>query len=311
MSGSTEIPDIIGGIINATGLKRLWQTDEQADSEKRESGQEVEGEKPTNSEETHQITQTPESRGNSGNATPVPINIECEKEQREPTEADHDVEVHGVPRLPTPPTSPKDEWPIPESLKENQTKMKNDSGPSQDERPNSWTDGKLQPSKDEEKNNSFVGLLVPTPDQQKSSSSTSQSQSMPLNKEVLFERPRPHSSLSRHRIDRPEARRQSTMPVRPTFSGSLETPEAKPKSAKKRWAAAANALRFPIRRHKTERRMSMRGSELINTLAAGAPAASIFGSHMIADEGSHSRIPVIVELLKVLVQISFLGKSLM
>ena len=71
--------------------------------------------------------------------------------------------------------------------------------------------------------------------------------------------------------------------------------------AKSRWQTAAHGLRFPIRRRKTDRQIeARRGSEVITTLAAGAPAANLLASHMLFDEHFHHRTPIIVDLLKVL-----------
>ena len=80
---------------------------------------------------------------------------------------------------------------------------------------------------------------------------------------------------------------------------TLETSKNK-SAARSRWVAATQGLRLPLRRRKTEKPVSKTGgAELITTLAAGAPAANILASHMVSDERSHRRIPVIIDLLKV------------
>jgi hypothetical protein len=304
MSGSTEVPDIIGGISNAIGLNKSWPTDEQVDFEKRKSEQEAEKTKPANSEEEHQPIQTPEKAEDSGFAAPISIKMEWEKDQKGDTGVDHDIDVHGVPRRLTPPIShevKRYEWPMPASLKDNRVKMKTGSGPSQGDRPESWTDETPQLSKGEgEITSSFTESPIATQSQQESSSSTTpQRLSVPLSGENFTKRPRPLSCPPQRNIDPPVPRREFTMPVRPTRSGSSETPNSETKSAKSRWVSATNALRFPLRRRKTEIKASTGPTGLIATLAAGAPAATILASHMIADERSHHRVPVIVDLLKV------------
>lgn len=89
----------------------------------------------------------------------------------------------------------------------------------------------------------------------------------------------------------------------PATSPGADTPEVSKERhaiAKSRWVAAAQGLRFPLRRKKDDKRISQtRGTEVITTLVAGAPAANIIASHMTLDEHSHHRIPIIVDLLKV------------
>lgn len=240
MSGSTEIPDIIGGISNTIGLHRLWQTDEQADTEKWKAEREAEETKPADSEEALQTAETLERKEDSGDAVPISAKKEWEKEQKGDT-IDHDIEIHGIPRQQTPPTSKGYDWLFPAAQKANQAKMKSDSELNKDE-----------------------------------------------------------SSPPQQSIHRPKTRRESTMPIRISSGGRSETPEQNPKStARSKWVSATNALRFPLRRRKTEIKPSTGGAGLVATLAAGAPAATLLASHMIADERSHSRIPVIVDLLKV------------
>ena len=77
---------------------------------------------------------------------------------------------------------------------------------------------------------------------------------------------------------------------------------SKKTAARSRWQNAAQNLRFPLRRRKTDRQTEQTGggSQVIATLAAGAPAATLIASHMLADERSHHRVPVIVDLLTVI-----------
>jgi hypothetical protein len=95
MSASTEIPDIIAGITDAIGINRLWQTEQQLDSEKRRSEQ-------ANSEADEEGGPTNRDNDNAGDVAPVSIVKQRERKQRQ-ADADHDVEIHGVPRLRTPP----------------------------------------------------------------------------------------------------------------------------------------------------------------------------------------------------------------
>src|SRR5947207_3610883 len=125
MSASTEIPDIVGGITDAIGLNRLWQTDQQADSQRRRSEQ---AEKSAD-EEARRTNQ--KDKNDSGDVAPASISKEREKTQLH-ADVDHDVEIHGVPRRRTPPDPSLDEgkgytWPTPSSLNDNQPKKKYDS----------------------------------------------------------------------------------------------------------------------------------------------------------------------------------------
>jgi hypothetical protein len=304
MSGSSEIPDFVGSVTNALGLNRLWQSDQQADSEKRKSDQEG---RESADEEARRTAQTTDDSGGWGNG-----NIGT---------ADHDAEVHGVPKSRTPdPSAHKGkgyEWPMPASLKNNQPKKKYDALPTEDDHhPQTRTstdDGhqnlhNLEPISEEQQKSgrpTFKGSLKPFLNQQNGVFTESPdpiaAQSAPLHKANPFERTRPHYSSSNQKIERPPRRRQFTMPAR--AHARTEAPESsKSKTqAKSRWQAAAHGLRFPLRRRKTVRQIEgRRGSEVITTLAAGAPAVNLLASHMLFDERSHHRTPIIVDLLRVL-----------
>src|SRR5271154_6464375 len=179
MSGTTEVPDIIGSITNAVGLDRLWRTDEQADSEKRKSQQE---DKTTDSkdEETPRTKETATDESGK-NVAPVSIKQEREKEKQwektERTDVDHDMDVNGVPRPITPPKPSAHkgkgyEWPMPSSLKNNQPKRKYDSEPTGDDRhpPPPESDGEQPPPEEQSSKASFMGALKPFLNQQRSSS---------------------------------------------------------------------------------------------------------------------------------------------
>jgi hypothetical protein len=281
MAASSEVPDIFGTLTNAVGLNKLWQTDEQADSEKRKSDQ-----ADRSSQEEHQQTN---GKGKEPNL-------------------DHDEEIHGVPRPPTssPSTAPKKgyEWPMPSTLNSNQDKVKYGSEPTRDTNAEPPQDTEKQPANEEDESQSkpsFIGSLIPFLTQQKASPAQSPAadtaQATSSDKEFPFTRPRPHSASSQQKFDRPPKQRQYTMPVQ----GRPETPDSKAKSAaRSRWATAARGLRFPLRRTKQDNKeQRTRGTEVITTLAAGAPAANILASHMAFDEHSRHRVPLIVDLLKV------------
>jgi hypothetical protein len=311
MSASAEIPDIVSGITNTLGLNKLWQTDAQEDSEKwreQKQGQKDDEEKAQGGKQSDRDYQ------GSG-----PVSIANEKQDGN---ADHDAEVHGVPR-PRTPTEPSEqkkgyEWPMPGTLKTNQTKRKYDTAPTQDdtnaypaeasgivqqegeEPPAStgqpMTDGGLKPSKAP-----FLGSLRPFFSAQKvprtDSSSSFTPATAPLHRDDPFLQQRPGSSSGVPQIERPwPQRRQHTMPVN---GQSSDLP--KKAAARSRWQYAAQNLRFPMRRRKTERQTEQTGGgpQVIATLAAGAPAATLVASHMLSDERSHHRVPVIVDLLNV------------
>lgn len=308
MSGSTEIPDILGSITNAIGLDRLWQTEEQTDAEKRKSQQEQEKAAESADHEAHRTKQTTDE--SDKDVAPVSIAKEREKEAEQQPETDHDMDVHGVPRPQTPPDPSAHkgkgyEWPMPTSLLNNQPKRKYDREPTGDDgRPPPETDE--EPSSPDEQQSakaSFMGALKPFLNQKRSSSpGPSGPQSAPIHQANPFDRPRPQSSSSHQKVDRRNIRRQYTMPT-PATSPSADTPEVSKQRhaiAKSRWVAAAQGLRFPLRRKRDDKRISQtRGTEVITTLVAGAPAANIIASHMTLDEHSHHRIPIIIDLLKV------------
>ena len=298
MSASTEVPDIIGGIANVIGLNRLWQFDQHADSEKLKSEQEQ-----SSDEEPHRTSQKPKPK-DSEEVVPVSLKKKRGKEQAD-ADADLDQEVYGVPKRQIPdPSAHKGreyEWPMPSSLEDNQAKKKYDYEPTRDE--------DAEPSKEDGETDqgtskaSFIGSLIPFLNQQRTASTYSSPtgpHTTQLEKENPFERPRSHSSFSQQLFDRPKRKktqRQYTMPVQ----GPPESAESpKHKAARSKWVSAAHGLRFPVRRRKQEKDIAKtRGTELITTLAAGAPAAIILASRMVLDERSHHRIPVIVDHLKV------------
>jgi hypothetical protein len=303
MSGSSEIPDIVGSVTNALGLNRLWQTDEQADSEKRKSDQES---RDSPQDETRK---TEDSWG-------------WRIGKEETGTGDHDGEIHGVPKARTSDSSAKKgkgyEWPMPASLKNNQPKKKYDNAPTEDDHHPQTQDStdegpeyhSLEPISEEQQRPgrlSFKGSLKPFLNQQNgvfSESPLPTAQSAPLHRSNPFERPRPHSSSSNQKIDRPLQKRQFTMPARSHKQNEAAESSKSKAQAKSRWQTAAHGIRFPLRRRKTERMSeSRRSTEVLTTLAAGAPAFNLFASHMLSDEHSHHRIPVIVDLLKVFLSV--------
>ena len=315
MSSATEIPDFVSGVTQALGLNRLWQTEEQADAEKRKNEQHDAGE--TAEDEARRTKQTDDE--DNTDVAPVSIAQERDKEDaagrvkwKADGTADDDMDVHGITRRAPEPSAGKGkgyEWPMPTSMKDNQAKKKYDTAPTQDDTAPTATeqpqeksqsepipDGTSKPTK-----SSFKGSLLPFLNQQRSSPSPSalptSAQSAPLNKENPFERPRPQSSSSSQKLDRPTQKRQFTMPA----NGRPVASEAKNKTAaRSRWQVATSNLRFPLRRRRTDRKeAATRGTEVITILSAGAPAANLLASHMVSDERSHHRIPLIVDLLKV------------
>src|SRR5215471_19290339 len=98
MSGSSEIPDIITGIADAIGVNRLWQTEQQLDSERRRAKQEKES-----PDDARHINR--EDDDGSGDVAPVSITKQ-KGTTPEYAYVDHDVEIHGVPsrRAPDPST---------------------------------------------------------------------------------------------------------------------------------------------------------------------------------------------------------------
>jgi|SRR5579859_8157165 len=299
MSASTEIPDVIGGITNAIGLNRLWQTDEQADSERRKSEQE------SKEEEAHRTKQKGDGHTN-GDLAPVSIAQERTKEKGGRGQTDHDIEIHGVPRRRTPPPENKGkgyEWSMPRTIGKDDSEGHQTQPESTEMLPEEKDEITMESMLDGKTSKPSLSSLIPFLSQQRKQSSSALPtgpKTVPeREKENPFERPRPQSTASPENItfDRPPTKRQFTVPApRPETADSTATHKA----ARSRWVTAAQGLRFPLRRKKTDRpRERSTGTEIIRTLTAGAPAASLFASHMIPDERSHHRIPVIVEFLKV------------
>ena len=317
MASATEIPDFVGAVTQALGLNRLWQTEEQADADKRKNERHGVGE--SAEDEARRTKQTEDE--DTGDVAPVSIAKERQKEEETVRQgqgrvegiADHDMDLDVVSsQAPPEPSAGKGkgyEWPMPASMKDNQAKKKYDTAPTQNDFDHTTLDqpqekSQSQPIPDVDMKPTkaaFKGALLPFLSQQRASTSTSalptSAQSAPLNKENPFEQPRPQSSSSAQKVDRPKQQRQFTMPA----NGRLASGEAKDKSAaRSRWQIATHNLRFPLRRRKTDRKeAAIRGAEVVTTLAAGAPAAILLASHMVSDERSHHRIPIIVDLLKV------------
>jgi len=288
MSSSAEMPDVIGGISNALGLNKLWQSDEQADSEKRKSDQ------------AHQPSEDEVDRGRKkDNKDVAPVSIK----DQQPNGIDHDDDVHGVPRTEPPRKKKGYEWPMPMSAN-NKAKTKYDDASTQDADKEPPTDDDQQ---EQDGKASFAESFIPF--FQKSTISSSplptSAMSAPLHRENPFEQPRPQTAPDEDDIDgqvplRPKTQRQSTVPAKSDDRPGSKGSEAKHARARSRWATAAQGLRIPLRRKKTTQSITKaRGPTVINTLAAGVPAANLIASHMLPDEHSHHRIPVIVDLLKV------------
>lgn len=321
MASATEIPDFVTGVTQALGLNRLWQTEEQADAENRKNEQQGGGDSAEVEPRRTKQTEDEDEDKDKGDVAPVSIAKERQKEEEAIVKGqgnaegtvDHDMDVDAVSsHAPPEPSAGKGkgyERPMPASTKDNQAKKKYDTAPTQNDlhpttldqpqdQPQSEPipDGDMKPAKA-----AFKGSLLPFLSQQRTSPSTSalptSAQSAPLTKENPFEQLRPQSSSSAQKVDRPKQQRQFTMPA----SGRLAPAEGKGKSAaRSRWQAATHNLRFPLRRRKTDRKeAATRGIEVVTTLAAGAPAATLLASHMVSDERSHRRIPIIVDLLKV------------
>src|SRR5271156_6023071 len=264
MSASTEIPDYFGKLANAVGIDQLWQSSEQADSERRKEEQEGEDKHEQHDEEADEKVSHPKQK-----------------------QADHDIEIHGVPK----PQSPTEdahhgkrgyEWPMPGSLKDNEARVKRDSQPTQSEKPGPNKDDSAfdeaqekqhqlpEKQDDQEEPSKWQSLLPSFLGQRRASEFVSPPPRLTESPELLTERPRPQTSASHQSIPKPRGpRRQYTMPASP--SGGDRDYEAKTK-ARSRWQAAAHGLRFPLRRKRTNTRESTRGAGVITTLIAGAPA---------------------------------------
>jgi len=304
MSSSTEIPDILGGVTHAIGFNRLWKSDQQADAEKRKSEQETE---PPQIERPGSSTPQNTARGWSGDVAPVSVAKQREtREETDHKEAHSDDDIHVVSvreRLQTQPKTTAYEWPMPASLKRNQAKKKADAEPTKDD--------ETAPSEENHTNgiaskSSLMASLVPLvgqrnecPGSVEDSAAAGQS---PPNSGGSFSRPRLYSSSSQLPIERPKPRatRQNTMPA-PLPHGD-DTESGKHRSAaRSRWISATLGLRFPLRRKRTADKQvaATMGAEVVTTLIAGAPAATMVGMHMVPDERGHHRVPVIIDLLKV------------
>ena len=114
----------------------------------------------------------------------------------------------------------------------------------------------------------MIGSLRPPLNQERQTSFTfpfrTRSQSVPLDEESPFQRPRPHFSYTQ-RFDRPISRRQRQyiMPANKYGPDTLEISKRK-SAARSRWVSATQALRFPIRRKKPDKPVTKtRGTELI------------------------------------------------
>ena len=302
MSSSAEVPDIVGSITNAIGLNRLWESDQQIDAEHRKSQQEA--------EPAHTVpTPLPRHTSDSAKADVAPVSIAKERE-KEATGGQKDVDQEDgiqVKLRPQPKKRTGYEWPMPASVKTNHAKEKIDSAPTRDGEPNSYpTDENHETTVDgaPSKGPSFMASLIPFLTQQHDESpetaeeETEQAHS-PAETQSTTSRPRPYSSASHHH-PRPKARtRQYTMPTR-LAHGSDESDTGKRTAARSRWVAATQGLRFPLRRRKTDKQVAAtKGNEVMMSLMAAAPAATMMGTHLLPDERGHHRIPIVVELLKV------------
>jgi len=309
MSSATEIPDILGSITHAIGLNRLWESDQQADVERRKSEKEGETDRPGC--RTQQDTTSPLN----DDIAPVLIAKEREKgEEKARKLVDHDGDIHGVSIRERREVQPKKtaayEWPMPASLKRNQAKKKVDAEPTIDNKTapteeyhDTATDGATSKS-------SRMASQVPFIRQHQGGSprdvedSTAAGQSSP-DGGATFSRPRLYSSSSQQPLERPKPRatRQNTMPAHTSHDGDPESRKHR-SAARSRWISATQGLRFPLRKKRITDKLvaAAKGTEVVTSLIAGAPAATIVGMHMIPDERGHPRIPVIVDLLKVSLQ---------
>ena len=115
MSASVAIPNFIGGITEVNGLNRLWQTDQQADSERRKSEQVLQNE---NGEKLVEVV-------------PGPISRERKNQGQRQADVDHPVEVHGTPD-PSSPNGNANDRIVVASLRNDRAKGKYDSEATQD-----------------------------------------------------------------------------------------------------------------------------------------------------------------------------------
>jgi len=285
MSGSAEVPDIFGGISQALGLNRLWETEEQADSEKRKSDQEGE----SGDDESRRIK--------LGKARDEGDGVESLSTQKE-NEGQEGPDIHGVPKRRVPKKHRRHgyEWPIPASFTDVRAQRRYDSEPTRHE--NASQEEEAEPSK-----TVLTGSLIPFLRDQRSTLVDSPLPTgpvtVPYERDNPFDHPRPQSSSTQRRFERSKSPgRQYSLP-----SGRRrDSEESGHARARSRWTTATHGLRFPLRRRKTELHpiTQTHGRELVTQLVAGAPAATLVGTHMVPDERSHCRIPVIIDLLKVL-----------
>ena len=307
MSASAEIPDIIGGITNTLGLNRLWETEQQQEAESwREKHEDEKDEKEERREKERKET-------DEGSGGVAPVSIADEKRT-----TDHDGDIHGTSKSWTkcqPSEKKRLDWPALASLELQQarqylpatTKTEAETEPVAGEASGivekeevdqqSAEDGNYKTTKPP-----FLASLRPFFGSQKlpraDFSASSAYQSFPRQREDLLLRERPGSSSGVPQVERPvPQRRQYTMPAN---GRTLDSPRKA--TARSRWQNATQNIRIPLRRKRTDRpvEQSRGGSEVLATLQAGAPAATLIATHMLPDERSHHRVSVIVDLLKVL-----------
>lgn len=306
MSSSAEVPDIVGTITNAIGLNRLWESDQQLDAEKRKSEQKAE---PSKSEPTP-LERRPDDDEPPSKPDVAPVSIAKEGgngEARDHGDVDRDGGIDGVKEKlrPQPKKRTGYEWPMPASVKTNQAQKKIDTEPRKDDEQTSPTDEDPDTTADgAPSKGSFMASLIPFLSQQHGEEEAHENteeptDDVPADSPASAIRPRPSSSSS-YQHSRPRPRmRQNTMPAHLAHGGD-EADTGKPSAARSRWVAATQGLRFPLRRKKTEKQVAAtKGNEVMMSLMAAAPAASMVGTHLVPDERGHHRIPIITELLKV------------
>jgi hypothetical protein len=304
MSSSVEVPDIVGTITNAIGLNRLWESDEQLDAEKRKSEQKAE---PAKTEPTP-IERRPDDDEPRSKPDVAPVSIDKERENGQAgarADVDPDGGIDGIKEKlrDRPKKRTGFEWPMPASVKTNQAKKKVDSEPTKDDGPTPPTDEDPETTTDGAPSKaSFMAsipFLTQQHDQEPPETAEETTEDVPADSPATATRPRPHTSSS-HQHSRPRpGTRQYTMPTR-LAHGSDDADTGKRSAARSRWVAATQGLRFPLRRKKTEKQVAAtKGNEVMMSLMAAAPAATMVGTHLVPDERGHHRIPIITELLKV------------
>jgi hypothetical protein len=318
MASSTETPDLLGSLSNALGLNRLWQSDEQADAENRKSEQE--GEPLQTEPPTNKTLKDPESRENSGEAS-VSIAKEREKERaRDQEEVDNNDGIQGVSaplRLQAQPRKGTDAWPMPVSFGTNQAEKPVDSGPSKDdnsaladENPETSADGGGSKSYLMPSLIPFLGQQQREPAENVDAAGEGQPSQGVQDPGIPkpFSRRQSVSSSSEQPLRRPNRRftRQSTTPAHLAPDSDDNEGSRSISAARSRWISVTHGLRFPLRRRKTDKQAAAtKGTEVVTSLIAGAPAATLIGTSMVPDERGHNRIPFIVGLLKVMAPQSF------